>query len=79
MTGTNGAGPTELPRSDLLDERIIRRNGPLIEVVRYWRGWHPWLGLLHWGLQGKETIEHKVTVRPRHTFTVAEPPPAVQG
>lgn len=57
----------------ILDEQILYQKGSFKRVRQYLRGWHPELGKLHMGWQGRETVVEKEAVAPAATFTVAEP------
>jgi len=49
---------------ELLCEQVIEENGSFKRVKRWWRGWHPELGKLCFGWQGKETIQEIAVIKP---------------
>ena len=58
-------------RPYLLGEQILSQSGPFMWVRRFYLGWHPRLGTLHFGLTGKETIVEESVVLASFTFEVA--------
>lgn len=62
--------PAQYP--EILDEQILAQNGSYRKVKQYLKGWHPDLGKLHMGWQGKETIIERDVISPVRTFTVTE-------
>lgn len=55
---------------ELLSEQILSQQGSYQRVKRYFRGWHPELGKLHYGWQGKETIVEKGVIKAARQVSV---------
>lgn len=53
----------------IVGEQIIHRGSNIVVLRRFLKGWHPELGLLHWGLSGPETIMEVMQV-PARLFTI---------
>lgn len=58
---------------DILDERVIRRQGRFQRIQRWWRGIHPERGQIHYGWSGWETLEERDRIVPTKTFVVGIP------
>lgn len=58
---------------EILGEQVIQKQGSFRQIRRYVKGWHPEEGRLTYGLQGKETIIDKTSIRPLITFDVKRP------
>jgi len=56
--------------NELLDQKVISRNGPLQRIRRWWRGIHPNKGVITWGWTGWETLEETDRLIPIHLFRV---------
>ena len=56
----------------VLSENTICQQGGFRRVRRYLEGWHPKRGRLHFGWQGKETIEEKDVISPIKIFEVKD-------
>jgi hypothetical protein len=57
--------------TELLDEKVISRNGPWQRIRRWWRGIHPDRGVVIHGWTGWETVEEIDRLVPIHQFYVA--------
>ena len=58
--------------NELLDEKVIRQNGPMQRIRRWWRGIQPRRGVITRGLTGWETLEERDRLLPVRTFTVTD-------
>lgn len=58
---------------ELLGTIVLHQSGSFMQVRRYYRGIHPALGVITWGLTGWETMVETSVIRPIGTFIVAEP------
>ena len=56
----------------LLHEEIVYQNNSFYIVKRWYEGWHPELGILIFGWNGKETYVEKDIIKPCYTFIVSE-------
>ncbi len=56
----------------VLDTQILWQQGSCISIRRYLSGWHPEMGVLHWGWSGKETIQEKIIIKPLHVFLIED-------
>lgn len=57
---------------EILDEHVIHQSGSFKRVKRWLRGWHPKLGVLHFGYSGQETIQEVDVITPMVVFTVED-------
>lgn len=56
---------------ELLNEVVLYESGTYRRVRQYFKGWHPELhGVFMWGLQGRETMIERDSIRPLATFFV---------
>ena len=57
---------------ELLSEKLLRQNGAISVVRRYYKGWFPQLpnAVLCVGWTGKETRQDIEVIKPIKTFTV---------
>jgi hypothetical protein len=62
----------EVLMPEILSEQVIRQQGTFRLVRRYLRGWHPKIGILHFGYTGQETIEEVWAITPLVTFVVKD-------
>lgn len=53
-------------------EHIVFQQGSFRRVVRYLKGWHPELGVLHFGFSGPETIQEVHVVSAIRVFSVED-------
>ena len=60
------------PVPEILGEEVLHKQGSFSRVRRYLRGWHPKLGVLSEGLQGRETIVEEDIIKPIGVFRVLE-------
>jgi len=59
-------------KPEIVGTEVIAQSGCFMRVRRYYRGWHPQLGTLHFGWSGKETIEEADVIKAMGIFTVSE-------
>lgn len=57
---------------EILDQHILHQQGSFYKVRRWVSGWHPHLGLLTWGITGKETIIETSIVKPHVEYKIVE-------
>jgi hypothetical protein len=57
---------------EVLDQQVLYRQGSYKRVRQVIRGWHPNLGIMTDGWQGKETIVIKDLIRPNIIVSVKE-------
>ena len=59
---------------ELLSEVTVHKNGSFCIVRRWYRGKHPHLGTIIWGLTGWETYQEAYVIRPMITIQVVDTP-----
>lgn len=58
----------------ILDEHVLYQQGSFKKVRRWIEGWHPHLGLLTWGITGKETIVEETVIKPQIEYHIENTP-----
>jgi hypothetical protein len=57
---------------EILDVRILGKQGPLQRIVRWWRGVHPDRGVIVRGWTGLETLEETIRLVPALVVVVED-------
>ena len=53
-------------RLPIVGEEILHEHGCYKRIRQYLSGWHPHLGVLHFGWSGRETIVERDVISPVH-------------